>query len=293
MHLIFEPIRLDKQAEYKSRLARCDLIASDYSFLNLWPWSEEYGLSWAWTDTLVWIKQAKPEERFWAPVGPWDEVNWNRCLSRLGEDNVVFDRIPETLLRLWEKELSDRISFEESRGHWDYLYDVSELIELKGKRFHKKKNLVNQFKKNYTFQYNVFDATLIDKAMAMQEAWCTWRDCESSETLSYENRAISKVLTNWENLKGLLGGVIVVDQEIAAYTIAEALSDEILVIHFEKGNSEYKGVYQAINQMFLEYSGKDYKIVNREQDLDDEGLRKAKLSYNPVNFVKKYRVMIK
>ncbi len=58
----------------------------------------------------------------------------------------------------------------------------------------------------------------------------------------------------------------------------------------EKGGPEYKGVYQANNQMFLEHSGKGLVKVNREQDLNDEGLRKAKLSYHPVDFIKKYDV---
>ena len=79
---------------------------------------------------------------------------------------------------------------------------------------------------------------------------------------------------------------------MAGYTIGESLSDDTLVIHFEKGNQDYKGVYQAINQMFLEQSGGRHQIVNREQDLGDEGLRKAKLSYNPFGFVKKYRIVL-
>jgi len=80
---------------------------------------------------------------------------------------------------------------------------------------------------------------------------------------------------------------------MAAYTIAEKLSEDTIVIHFEKGNAAYKGVYQAINQMFLEHTGDNLKTVNREQDLGDAGLRKAKLSYNPSDFIKKYRVVLK
>jgi len=45
--------------------------------------------------------------------------------------------------------------------------------------------------------------------------------------------------------------------------------------------------------MFLEHNGEQFNFVNREQDLGDEGLRKAKLSYHPVDFVKKYRVTLK
>jgi hypothetical protein len=65
----------------------------------------------------------------------------------------------------------------------------------------------------------------------------------------------------------------------------------MLLIHFEKGLPEYSGIYQAINQMFLEHN-RTYSLVNREQDLGDEGLRQAKLSYNPTGFVRKYRVRI-
>jgi hypothetical protein len=45
--------------------------------------------------------------------------------------------------------------------------------------------------------------------------------------------------------------------------------------------------------MFLEHTGDNLKTVNREQDLGDAGLRKAKLSYNPFDFLKKYRVVLK
>jgi hypothetical protein len=74
--LVFEPISLDRQADYKDLLNSCPQIASDYSFLNLWAWVDEYGLCWAWEDNLVWIRQTIPHELFWAPVGPWDQIDW-------------------------------------------------------------------------------------------------------------------------------------------------------------------------------------------------------------------------
>ena len=40
----------------------------------------------------------------------------------------------------------------------------------------------------------------------------------------------------------------------------------------------------------LENVGSNYRFVNREQDLGIEGLRKVKLEYNPVRFIKKYGV---
>jgi hypothetical protein len=293
MSLNFEPVNLHKQYKYLDYFDRCSQKASDCSFGNLWGWADEYGLCWAWSDNLVWIKQTVPEELFWAPVGLWEDVDWKRLFNEYFNMQTIFTRIPEILIQLWRDSLHDLITIEESRDHWDYLYSVTELIELKGKRFHKKKNLLNQFRKKYDFEYVSLESDMIDQAMGMQEDWCTWRDCESSEALSAENRAIPRILSNWRKLQGLTGGAILIDQEMVAYTIAESLAEDTLVIHFEKGNHEYKGVYQAINQMFLEHSENNFEYVNREQDLGDEGLRKAKLSYNPVNFIKKYRVIIK
>jgi hypothetical protein len=292
MSLVFESITLDKQKDYSKYFALCSQKASDYSFVNLWGWAEEYGLYWAWSDKLVWIKQTVPEEMYWAPVGLWERVDWNTSFPEYFSSKTLFDRMPESLLKLWEDSFNHLISFEESRGHWDYLYSVTELIELKGKRFHKKKNLLNQFRKNYDFEYVPFGPDMIHQAMDMQEDWCTWRDCESSDVLSAENRTISRILSNWEKVHGLRGGAIIVNRKMAGYTIAESFPDDTLVIHFEKGNPDYKGIYQAINQMFLEHSGNNFEFVNRQQDLNIQGLRKAKLSYNPVDFVKKYRVIL-
>ncbi|NNK86131.1 MAG: DUF2156 domain-containing protein [Desulfobacterales bacterium] len=290
MILNFIPISLDRQSDYLEYFEKCPQKASDYSFANLWGWANEYGLDWAWTDELVWIRQSIPETLYWAPVGSWDAVNWESCLDEFNGNNASFIRLPEKLLLNWKESIGERIAIEEDRGSWDYLYSISELIELKGKSFHKKKNLINQFRKNYNFQFIPFDAAAIHMAMAMQEDWCTWRDCEASDLLAAENIAISRVLNSWEKIEGLVGGAIMVDKTMAAYTVAESISTDMLLIHFEKGNTDFKGVYQAINQLFLEHSGKNFEIVNREQDLGDEGLRKAKLSYHPVDFIKKYRI---
>jgi hypothetical protein len=293
MALDFEPISLDKQDNYLKFFYKFPQKASDYSFVNLWGWAEAYGLYWAWSDQMVWIKQTIPNEVFWAPVAAWSEIDWNLCFDKYFNSTAAFMRVPEDLAMLWKEKLGNQIVIEKSRDHWDYLYDVNELIQLSGRRFHNKKNLLNQFKKKYDFQFVPLDMEMVDMSMSMQEDWCTWHDCKSSDALAAENRAISRVLSSWEKLKRLIGGAILVDRQLVAYTIAEPLSDDMLVIHFEKGNVEYKGVYQALNQMFLEHFGQNVKIANREQDLGDAGLRKAKLSYNPSAFLKKYQVTLK
>lgn len=291
MNRDYKPLTLDCREEYLARLAACPQKVSDYSFANLWGWCEEYGLEWSFGDSHVWIRQTRPELVYWSPVGPWERVDWSTCptLTQGG----LLTRVPERLAQIWAAALPGRVEIKEAREHWDYVYSVDELTRLSGNRFHKKKNLVSQFSKNYSFDYRPLTADCIEEVLEMQLEWSLWREAEGDATLRAENRAISRVVKDWDRLPNLLGGAIRVDGRMIAYTVAEPLDDSMLVIHFEKGHTGFKGVYQAINQMFLEHQGQGHELVNREQDLGDEGLRKAKMSYNPVDFLKKCAVCVK
>jgi uncharacterized protein len=289
--LNFEPIDLDRQNKYLELLGAGRIAASDYRFINLWAWADIFGLQWAWTEDIIWIRQTNPEKIYWAPVCIPEKIPWREAFQKLGEVSPSFIRVPQEHATLWEQQLPGRAEIRETRGHWDYIYSVKELVELSGNRFHKKKNLLTQFRKKYTYEYAPLHGSLIGQTRDMQERWCEWRDCESSETLSAENRAIERVLGSWASLRNILGGALVVDGKEAAFCIAEESTPSTLIIHFEKGFTQYTGIYQAINQMFLA-SMEGFTTVNREQDLDEDNLRQAKLSYNPADFARKYSVRL-
>lgn len=286
----FHPVSLEKQNKYNHFLSLCPQKASDYSFVNIWGWSLEYGLEWCFLSDHVLLRQTKPEIMYWAPVGDWKVMNWTDIRNSLPSNSWCI-RIPESLKIIWEQQLPG-ITVQECREHWDYIYSVPELIELKGRKFHKKKNLVNQFMRENDFEFVALDEKTVECALALQTEWFLWRNTENDQTLEAENRAIIKVMHDWSRLDHLIGGGLLVGGKMIAYTVAEALDEATVVIHFEKGCPQFKGVYQAINQIFLDQCCQDFKYVNREQDLGDEGLRKAKLSYNPVEFLQKYSVCL-
>lgn len=288
MDYAFHPITLDGQDEYNRLLALSPQKPSDYSFVNLWGWGKEYGLEWSFASNHVLLRQTLPQTIYWAPVGDWNSIDWSTLRESLPV-GTHFIRIPEILKIHWERTLPG-IDVRECREHWDYLYDVKALVDLKGRKFHNKKNLFNQFVRENDFHFVTLDEKTIECALALQTDWFLWRNTENDQTLDAENRAIVKVMHDWSRLRQLIGGGLVVGDKMIAYTIAEALDDETVVIHFEKGCPQFKGVYQAINQIFLEQCCQGFAVVNREQDLGDEGLRKAKLSYNPLSFLKKYDV---
>lgn len=287
MGLDFAPITLDRQEEYRARLKDTPQVSSDYSFVNLWAWSEVYGLAWAWDEELVWIRQSVPQQMYWGPVGSWAKVDWQRVMPSLQGDALI--RLPEELALLMVHAHADA-RIKTSRSHWDYLYSVPELVALAGKRFHAKLNLLRQFQNKYIWHYQPLTEDWITLVLEMQDQWCAWRNCDASASLAAEDRVIAKVLEAYTSLKVLLGGVLLVDSRVVAFTIAEPLDDNTLVIHFEKGMGEYKGVYQAINHEFL-VDKAEFLVVNREQDLGNDGLRKAKMSYNPLGFLRKYELL--
>ncbi|ACS80389.1 DUF2156 domain-containing protein [Maridesulfovibrio salexigens] len=289
----FKPITLECQDEFEKALAACPQRTSDFTFANIWGWTEHYGLEISCGKSgLIHVRQTKPEVINWAPIGDWFSADWEKC-ELMSTPGTKFTRIPEKLALHLKEIFGDKIEITENRDHFDYIYSVQELIELRGNRFHKKKNLYRQFMKKYDYEYREITPDCVEEVLEMQLEWYRWQEEKNfSPALVAENEAIAKVLKEMDTIKNLTGGTLRIDNRIIAYTIAEPLGEDTIVIHFEKGNTYFKGVYQAINQMFLENNASDKKFVNREQDLGEPGLRKAKESYNPVHFMKKYELVV-
>jgi len=124
------------------------------------------------------------------------------------------------------------------------------------------------------------------------DEWCLLKDCQHKDGLAKEREAIKHMLENFEYLN-IRSGIIEVDSKIIAVSLGEALNSETFVVHIEKANSNFTGIYQTINQMFCNNEAAGYKYINREQDLGVPGLRKAKESYHPYKMVKKYTLTLK
>jgi len=177
----------------------------------------------------------------------------------------------------------------QDRNSFDYVYAVSELAGLPGEKFHDKKNLVNQFRKKYSHEYKPLDKNFIAQCLDIEEEWCRLRKCREDVSAAAESICIYELLKHFDELR-LFGGVLVIDGKIQAFTILQRMNADTAVTHIEKANTEFKGIYQAINNYAAMNELKPYAFVNREEDLGHAGLRKAKLSYNPIRLEEKYHI---
>jgi hypothetical protein len=271
--------------------------SSDYSSGVLLCWERALGYQFAFDEAedLVWIRGQRPSEHYLAPVGDWNAFSgWDEIIRARFGPRAEFQLVPEALLEVWRSQMGDRLEVSENRGSWEYLHNVSELAELSGNKYMKKRNRVNQFVKQNQYAYLPITPELLPRIEAFQKEWCeSYREFSGFDSISKESEGIVRaILGNWEKLPQMLGGAIETRGRLVAYTIAEAADEETIMIHFEKASLNFNAAYQIINRDFLQHGGSGYKTVNREEDMDDPGLRDAKNSYHPMDFVKKYTVAV-
>ncbi|MDR1777871.1 MAG: phosphatidylglycerol lysyltransferase domain-containing protein [Desulfovibrio sp.] len=300
----FTPVSLEQSAGYYEYWERTPVRSLDYTLPNIWGWQEYYGLEWRFEAGLCWIRQSCPLPVLWAPLGDWNAFDWRgmtwddwRAIFSNGRidagSELVFLRVPEELTLIWSELFAGRLDVAEDRGQWEYLYKRDELALLPGNRFHKKKNHCNSFVKAYGENYHSLDDSMVEDVLALQDNWCQWHECGDSPSLRAENEAINRVLSHWNRFRGLCGGSLHSEGQMVAFSVGERLDGHCLGVHYEKGLNGFRGVYQAMNRFFAQKAGAGFTLINRAQDMDEDGLRQAKLSYLPTDFLRKYRVRLR
>lgn len=175
----------------------------------------------------------------------------------------------------------------EDRDNFDYLYTRLSLSTLSGKQLHKKKNHVNGFLSNYPdFTLKKFDTDTKKDASKILDIWAT----EQTNLQETDYEAAQQALA-LPQIADFLSLILYVQGVPVAWCLAElAAQGTTAVVHFEKARTDFRGSYQYINYAFAQSLPEQVVYINREQDLGDEGLRHAKMSYKPEGFVKKYRL---
>lgn len=183
------------------------------------------------------------------------------------------------------------------RESFDYVYEIDKLADLKGRKYHRKRNHYNNFcKRMPDFYVKPVSSENIEDAKAFIAKWYADRLAESPENDYHgEQIALQKCYENYERL-GMEGLLLYHNENILAFTMASRLSPNTFDVHFEKARWDVEGAYSAINSEFAKYIRSKYpevEFLNREEDMGLEGLRKAKESYFPHHMVEKAVAVLK
>lgn len=281
----FAPLSLEMAREMSPFLVKLPDGISEYSFAGFYLFRERYQYRATIIDGLLAISGTRRGKSFF--VTPCCGTRL-RTIEELFRTHDFWKLISPAFLaqnREWMAEAG--YVPEADRDNFDYLYLRSELATLSGKKFHKKKNHVNAFELSYP-DHSLKPLNLDTRADAMSvlESWVS-REANPDDTDYLAAREALELLDQFE----MTGQVLYVDGTPVAWTLAENVADgRIAAVHFEKARIDYRGAYQYINYAFANSLPESVEFVNREQDLGDEGMRQAKMTYRPAGFVEKYRM---
>ncbi|MDO4961432.1 MAG: phosphatidylglycerol lysyltransferase domain-containing protein [Eubacteriales bacterium] len=187
----------------------------------------------------------------------------------------------------------------------DYIYDGDALRTLAGRKYSKKRNHINKFLNTYRGRWYYRSLTYSDlgETLAFLNDWMRLKrmsdqgigvnedgvDFDPAEELDGEYRGICSLINSEEAYGCMKIGGIFIDDRLSAFSIGvDSESCSMAIIDVEKAYSDIDGLYQMINREFLLHEFPEAELVNREDDVGIEGLRKSKLSYFPCTFEHKY-----
>lgn len=243
--------------------------------------------------TIIFSSDFKGGLCFSYPIGR----NIDGALDEI-EKHCSESNIPMVLCSVNKKELEKLkekysvIEADADRNWFDYLYEKDAMLNLIGRKYATPRNHINKFRKLYAdWSFEPINEKNIAELIEFTSNFTF--HAQKDESAALELKMCIEVLENYEAY-GMLGGVLRVDGKVIGYSIGEIIGDT-LFCHIEKADISYAGAYQMLTNQYLRmYAADDeVKFVNREEDCGDEGLRKSKLSYHPVELIEKNTVLIR
>jgi uncharacterized protein len=273
---------------------------SDYNFVSLYSWNTDENVEICTLNNNLVIKfnDYLTDDVFFSFLGTnkirLTVVSLITYSKNLGNDPTL-RLIPESVTKEgmhWQD-----LIIEEDRNNFDYILSVEELIKLPGERYRGKKNFLNRYNNSYAERTRVLNLEL-DKVIHQEEIielfnyWERRKESHPNQ-LNKELKAIKRLFKVY-NLLNLTTIGLYVDNKLIGFSINEILGNNYGMIHFQKADISFTGAYTYLKQQSaIAFQRKGCEYINYQQDMGIDNLRKAKLAYHPVSFLKKYTITIK
>ena len=310
----------DREAAAKA-VAASGYIGSDASFANIYLLRKKYGTLIAFQDGFLfrYYNGVGSRRGYALPLGAGDPQAALALIAKDARESgrpLEFCRVDEPraqMLREFFNADADSteatINFEDNRGDSDYIYSAESLATLAGNLYRKKRNHVSRFTRSYgQFELRHITPENVDVALDIEKQWlksvasesacepaCECEEAARAECSEDEKSRMAEYCAIEESLRhfdalGMKGAILYAGEVPVGMTMASEIIPGVWDIHFEKVIGEYadNGGYAVINKLFAErLVGAGATLINREEDIGLEGLRKAKLSYNPLTILDK------
>ncbi|MBB6482391.1 DUF2156 domain-containing protein [Spirochaeta isovalerica] len=288
LHVHTSPLGLNNRELLISKLKDADTALSEYCFANLYLFRDKHDYQIVDSDGYTYLSGLSYNgEHYIMPLENLEKCSENyieslKNLVRSESYQCIFP-IPEKWLRFFP-ENDYRIEYIEDDS--EYIYQKEKLADYPGRKLSKKRNLVSQFLREHDPEIRKIDKDSMKDILSLLQLW----QCRSGQEMgdSDYNACIDGL--KLYNELGLSGALFLADGEPSGFVMGEYAGESSYVIHFAKGNIEKKGIYQYMFQAYVREFCDEARIINLEQDMGMEGLRKTKRSYQPDRMLHKYRI---
>jgi len=290
----FRNIDISDKKHINDCLRASDFMGCEYTFANNMAWKRLADSEIAfYKDFYIVCSQTENNTPYFVfPSGSGNYAELFGELRKYSESLGVPLRITgvtEKSLPIFNELFPEQFTVEYDRDSSDYIYLASDLAELRGKKYHSKRNHLKHFM-SLDYEFSLIQEKDFDDCIS----FCTevYNNKYQDYSSIAEQYAINTYFSYFNELE-LTGGIIRIDGKVVAVTVGERLNSDTFCVHIEKADKSFDGIYTAINNLFVSSAVRDFRYVNREEDLGIEGLRKSKLSYYPVFLLDKYIVNFK
>lgn len=285
-----------RDVEIKDREIVCDILRRyecktlEYNFTTLFIWQSVYNIKIAEENGILFVSSGADKPSFLFPAADDEEkalaILEKHCAET--ETAMNFHSLTPEQADMLRQLHPKRYRFAEDRDSGDYIYTAEALSELKGKKLSAKRNHINRFVMgNPDWRYEFITPENINDAADMHREWCRLSESADNSGLAEEGEAVRRALKYFWQLK-LSGGILYTGRKAVAFSIGDELNKNTFLVHVEKAFADIQGAYPMINKQFVINNCNGYEFVDREDDAGDEGLRRAKLSYQPYEVVEKF-----
>jgi len=289
----FRRLTLSQKESYESILFSCPPRGCEYSFANLSLWGRQQA---AFVHGCVaFFSHYYGRSVYPYPIGNGDRRAVLEEILQDARERGIPCRITgmteadKQELECW---FPEKFHIRSSRDGYDYVYAIDDLADLKGRKFQKKRNHVNRFRAQHPdYEIAALSPCNMPMAQHMLNDWFRRRMEEDPEgDYLLENIALARACQNYAGLE--MEGILLMENgKVLAMTMGSRMANDTFDIHFEKAREDVDGAYPTVNCEFARYlrlKYPDVRFLDREDDMGLEGLRKAKLSYNPHHMIEKY-----
>ena len=294
--LPLESPRLTDATLVRAAVERSGLAGNELNFANVFLLREKHRTTIAFRDGFFFRHyDGRRLAGYGFPIGEGDV---EKALRAILDDAESRGRAPKialatrtqaaTLRRLFP----GKFRFTCDRGDADYLYSTERLAGLTGRRMHRKRNAIKRFEKERP-GVRVAPLTVenLNAAALIAERWRENRPDADSPELAAETRALETAFRFFRELN-LLGCLVLDGGEPLGFAALSTTSATVCNEHFEKatpdGAASYPLLCRAASQLAFERGA---RWLNREEDLNSQGLRAAKSAWFPEILLAKFNAV--